>query len=285
MRHFATQDDIGNAFRVVHAMKSIGVTPDRETYRYLMFSCCKYADVELGLYAMENMLYDNRPDFRSFKRLFDTCASGVDLRLWVAYDVMRWFYPLEGFTSAALRTTAYITEMMKTLGMRQSSRAGRGFITLPNPRGDPPDPFVALFEDYDPNYPEEEEHAQAMENAFAIEAGKEPPLKARLRLIPEEFEDKNNMAKIVARNRKRQLSGDDEVALALLDEGSSSLALLEKSGWSQEVLLQIISEERKVEMDHLLKLEAGLRQKAEFDARPPISLWKAIGRLINTKKD
>jgi hypothetical protein len=109
MRHFTMRDDLGNAFRVAHAMKSIGLEIDRETYRYLMFGCCKYSDVELGLFVMEQMLYDNRPDFRSFKRLFDVCAAQVDLRLWVAYDVMSWFYPLKGFTQNALKTTAFIT--------------------------------------------------------------------------------------------------------------------------------------------------------------------------------
>jgi len=258
VRHFATRDDLGNAFRTLHALRQIGKA-DRETYRYLMYACCKYHDLDLGLYVMEHMLYDGTPDFRSFKRLFDALASAVDLRLWVAYDVLMWFYPMRGFPSNALRTTAYITELMKTLGMRDSARSGRGFVTLPNYRGEPVDVFAGMFEEDDPNYPE------LLLDAPPEHSGEQHQLVGghsqfdRLRLIPEEFEDRNNMAKIVARNRERE-SGEFN------DE--AHLVPLEQSQWSVESLTQIIRAEKQLEEEHLtLFLENA--KKAEIEAQTP----------------
>lgn len=251
VRHFATRDDLGNAFRVLHALKSIGGEVDRETYRYLMFACCKYSDIDLGLFAMEQMLFDNRPDFRSFKRLFDTCAAQVDKRLWMAYDVMMWFYPLKGFGQNALKTTGYITEVMKMIGMRESGRAGRGFVTLPNPRGEPYDPFVGMFEDDDPNY--EVVEGQALE---------------RLRLIPEEFEDRNRMAQIVARNRQLLWTGQT-------DDGNH-VAALEQSQWSEQALTAVIKAEQALEQEHIDKLAASRARRFAFDNEPVPSLSVAL---------
>jgi hypothetical protein len=278
VRHFATQDDLGNAFRVLHAMKAIGTAPDKETYRYLMYGCCKYHDLDLGLYVMENMLYDNTPDFKSFKRLFDACASAVDLRLWVAYDVMMWFYPLQGFGSNALKTTAYITEVMKTLGMRDSARAGRGFVTLPNYRGEPIDVFDGMFEDYDPNYPQLERRQQNMQISDGGEHG-EPDVYSRLRLVAEEFEDRNNLAKIVERNQKRRLKGDEDY------EESVHLDLLESSEWSVEAVTTILKDERGLEKDHLKKLSQSLKEKAIEEAKPAPSIKTALANAWNRKKE
>lgn len=254
VRHFATRDDLGNAFRVVHALKKLGEPVDREAYRYLMYACCKYEDIDLGLYVMEQMLYDNRPDFRSFKRLFDACASAVDLRLWVAHDVMMWFYPLKGFGQNSLKTTAYITELMKTIGMRASSRAGRGFVTLPNPRGEPFDPFASMFEDDDPNYPAE------------LEAGDELA-RARRRLIAEEFQDRNRMAQIVARNRARAEGRHDE---------SQHLAVLEATNWSRQGVLAVIERTETEESENLAKMMRAREEAALLENRPTPSVKKAL---------
>ena len=208
---------------------------------------------------MENMLYDGRPDFRSFKKLFDTCASSVDLRLWVAYDVMRWFYPLKGFGENALKTTAYMTEFMKTLGMRESSRAGRGFITLPNPRGEPFDPFAGMFEDNDPNYPQLEEGELE-----------------RLRLVAEEFEDRNRMAEIVARNRRR-------AAGAPSDDGSH-LVPLESSTWSVEAVQRVVESEKSSQAANMAKLAAGIARRLELDNMPAPSIKDAIKKKWSERR-
>lgn len=251
VRRFALNDDLGNAFLAVHALKLAGVPVEREAYRHLMFACCKYADVDLGLFAMELMLADGRPDFASFKRLFDVCASQVDLRLWVAYDVLRYWYPLRGFPERALATTAYITELMDTLGLGPSKRAGRGFITLPNPRGEPFDPFRGLFDADDPNWPELDDGALE-----------------RLQLIPLEYEDRNNMARIVARQRRRREDGAE-------DEGQH-LAVLDAAGWSDAALANVVEAERTSEAANLEKVRVQLEIRREFDSRPTPSLGAAL---------
>jgi hypothetical protein len=260
VRYFAIRDDLGNAFRVVHALKMLGEDVDRETYRYLMLGCCKYEDIDLGLFVMEQMLYDNRPDFRSFKRLFDACASAVDLRLWIAHDVMMWFYPLKGFGQNALRTTGYITELMKRLGLRQSSRAGRGFVTLPHYRGDPYDPFLGMFEEDDPNY----EHLPQ-----DSEAG------ARLKLISEEFQDRNRLAKIMARHR---------AVTAGKDVDEHHLTVLEGSQWSRQALLTVIKEEEKEEQTNLGKMKKGIEEARELENQPIPSLKKSLSDAWKRKK-
>jgi hypothetical protein len=259
MRHFTMRDDLGNAFRVAHALKSTGLEIDRETYRYLMFGCCKYSDVELGLFVMEQMLYDNRPDFRSFKRLFDVCAAQVDLRLWVAYDVMSWFYPIKGFTQNALKTTAFITEWAHVIRLGPSSRAGRGFVTLPNPRGEPYDPFVTMFEDDDPNYGE-------LDGAT----------KERLRLIPQEFEDRNHMAKIVARNRARQVRGE------AADE--DHVRALEASHWAVEGVRAVVKAELGSEEENMQKVAVQVAKKLEFDNASIPSLKLAIAKAWRERR-
>lgn len=252
VRHFSTNDDLGNAFRVLHAMKELGIPRERETYRYLMFGCCKYSDIELGLFVMENMLNDRVPDFRSFKKLFDTCAVNVDLRLWVAYDVMSWFYGLRGAPSAALKTTAYITEFMKTLGMRPSERAGRGYITLPHHRGDPEDVFEGMFEEDDPNYPED--------HVFGIVEGEVTRLDV-LSLIPEEFEDKNRLKQIVAANRRTE---EQKAAF----EEERELIMIDTAKWSVQSIVKTTSKERELEVDHIQKLKESRKKMMEERARP-----------------
>ena len=284
VRHFAVRDDLGNAFRVLHAMKLAGITPDREAYRYLMHACCKYHDLDLVIYVMENMLHDQRPDFASFKRLFDACASAVDLRLWVAYDVMMWFYPLRGFPSNALKTTAYITEMMKTVGMHESARAGRGFVTLPNYRGEPADVFAGMFEESDPNYSEPlmlEEGSEAEDHQRSVplldlpveDVNGEIAERWRLRLVAEEFQDRNRMKEIVARNRHRRDGAGGDV-VANIDGGH--LLSLERNNWSVQVLDETAREEREKEGAAVKLLAANLVQQAQEEARPRKSIREAF---------
>jgi hypothetical protein len=225
-----------------------------------MYACCKYEDINLGLFVMEQMLHDNRPDFRSFKRLFDACASAVDLRLWVAYDVMMWFYPLKGFGQNSLKTTAFITELMHTLGLRASSRAGRGFVTLPNPRGEPYDPFASMFEDDDPNYD------------LALEGGEDAKL--RRQLIAEEFEDRNRMKEIVARVKARERGVWNE---------SGHLEGLEAGGWGREAVLALLSETERDETARLAMRTAQKEKEAQLEAAPRMTI-KEAWRLARKKQ-
>lgn len=259
-RHFAINDDLGNAFRVLHCLIALDAPRDRELYRYLMYACCKYHDTDLALFTLENMLLDRKPDFASFKRLFDACAAGVDLRLWVSYDAMMYFYPLRGTGSAALRTTGYITEFMKSLGMQESARAGRGFVTLPNHRGNMTDVFKGLFEEEDPNYPDE-----SPQDAARIE---------RLELIPEEFEDKNRMKQIVSRFKAREENGGEEVL--------TGLSVLDQKGLTVDVVRATVVNERKAEMDGIEKMKRTKAILAELDK--PVSLTKAISEFLIRRK-
>lgn len=248
-------------------MKELGIPRDRETYRYLMFGCCKYSDVELAIYVMENMLEEGKPDFKSFKRLFDVCAANVDRRLWVAYDVMMWFYPLKGMPSAALRTTCYLTEYMSMLGLRASERAGRGYITLPHHRGDPEDVFAGMFEEDDPNYPDEDMY---------ITEGEEPNRSDRLMLVAEEFQDRHRLREIVAKSRRTE----EQVRA---DEQEQQLVLVDKSKWSVEVITETITKERELEVDRIQRLKESKKKMMEEMAKP-LPRFGVIMREIFQKK-
>ena len=260
IRHFAIQDDLANAFRVLHVMKELGIPRDRETYRYLMFGCCKYYDAELAMFVLENMLIDRKPDFKSFKRFFDVCAANSDLRFWVVYDVMMWFYPLKGAPSAALKTTGLMSEFLKTLGMKASERAGRGYVTLPHHRGEPLDVWEGMFEDEDPNYPDQQ--VEAVE-------GSEPCLHDRLMLAVEEFQDRHRLKQIVAANRRSEEQKN-------ADEHEKSLTMVDPSCWTLEKVSKTITVERGLEVERIDKLKESKRKLLEERAKPLPRLWPLI---------
>ncbi len=138
-------------------------------------------------------------------------------------------------------------------------------MTLPNPRGEPYDPFVGMFEDDDPNY-----------NMDALGEGERAAAAARLRLIPEEFQDRNRMVKIVERNRARLTGTFDE---------SGHLALLEASQWSKEAVLSVIESAEEEEKRNLEKMRHAQEEAIQVANRPTPSVKKALLQAWKSRRN
>ena len=196
MRYLCKEDKIEDAFSLLHLMKEKGVKRSRESYRPLILSCCKYDDLDYALLGLELMIDDGVVDWISFKRIFDTMGGAVDRRIWVTYDVIKFFLPLNRFALASMRLTGYITEIMDDLKLGESKRSKRGYITLPNPIARKRTTFDwdNLFRP-DPVYEMDEEG-----NIFLVLDEEE----YRLDSITDDFEDINNLEAILKRVRDKR---------------------------------------------------------------------------------
>ena len=118
-------------------MQTHNIARERKFYRSLMFACCKYDDLEWGKYVLENMFHDHFIDVPSMVRLFDSHTACADRRAWHLLDIVLLCAPgLSSFARGNLVTAAVLTAMASTFNLGRSTRARRGFITLPNPRGE-----------------------------------------------------------------------------------------------------------------------------------------------------
>ena len=196
MRFLCKQDKLEDAFALLNIMKEKGVPRGRETYRPLMLGCCKYEDNDFALLVLELMIHDGVTDWISFKRVFDSLGASVDRRIWNAYDVIKYFLPVNRYGLASMRLTGYITEFMDDLNLGASKRAGRGFITLPNPISirRPLFEWSKLFLP-DPVYDIDEE-------GRLVELLDEE--EERLRMICDDFEDINNLEEIIQKVRDKR---------------------------------------------------------------------------------
>ena len=137
MRAFARADELEAAFAWLHVASIRGVPVTRGTMRSLAFAASRYGDIELALFSIECALQRRVVDVPSLKRVFDACTEQVDLRGWTVYDALVATTPtLSWVARANLQTSMYVTQIMRALGMQKSKRSGRGYITLPNPRGE-----------------------------------------------------------------------------------------------------------------------------------------------------
>lgn len=142
VRELARRDKIEMMFALLHVMRQHGVPRDRVFYRSLMFACCKYDDLEVGIYALEQMFHDGIVDVPSMVRLFDSHTANCSRRAWHILDVILLTSP--GINKLArwnLVTAAVLTAAASTVKLGRSKRARRGFITLPNTRGEHANPW------------------------------------------------------------------------------------------------------------------------------------------------
>jgi hypothetical protein len=116
-----------------------------------------------------------------------------------------------------------------------------------------------MFEDDDPNYGE-------LDGAT----------KERLRLIPQEFEDRNQMAKIVARHRARESRGE------AADE--DHVRALEASHWAVEGVRAVVKAEMGSEQENMQKVAVQVAKKLEFDNAPTPSLRAAIANAWRARR-
>lgn len=142
VRELARRDKVELMFALLHVMRQRGVPRDRLLYRSLMFACCKYDDLDWGLYALEQQFHDGFVDVPSMVRLFDSHTANANRRAWHVLDVILLCAP--GINKLArwnLATAAMLTAMAHSLKLGRSVRARRGFVTLPNPRGEHANPW------------------------------------------------------------------------------------------------------------------------------------------------
>jgi hypothetical protein len=142
VRELARRDKVELMFALLHVMRQRGVPRDRLLYRSLMFACCKYDDLDWGLYALEQQFHDGLVDVPSMVRLFDSHTANANRRAWHVLDVILLCAP--GINKLArwnLATAAVLTAAAHALKLGRSVRARRGFVTLPNPRGEHANPW------------------------------------------------------------------------------------------------------------------------------------------------
>jgi len=142
VRELARRDKVEMMFALLHVMRQHGVPRDRVFYRSLMFACCKYDDLEVGIYALEQMFHDGVVDVPSMVRLFDSHTANCNRRAWHILDVILLTSP--GINKLArwnLVTAAVLTAAASAVKLGRSKRARRGFVTLPNTRGEHANPW------------------------------------------------------------------------------------------------------------------------------------------------
>lgn len=142
VREFARRDRVSLMFTLLHLMRQHDVPRSAVFYRSLMFACCKYDDLEWGLFVLENMAHDQHRDVAATVRLFDSFTACADRRAWHVLDVLCAVAPgLHRLARYNLLTAAVLTAMAATFRLGRSTRAKRGFITLPNNRGEHANPW------------------------------------------------------------------------------------------------------------------------------------------------
>lgn len=142
VRELARRDKVELMFTLLHVMRQRHVPRDRLFYRSLMFACCKFDDLEWGLFALEQQFHDGLVDLPSMVRLFDSHTANCNRRAWHVLDVILLCAPgLNRLARWNLVTAALLTAAADAVKLGRSLRARRGFITLPNPRGEHANPW------------------------------------------------------------------------------------------------------------------------------------------------
>jgi len=161
------------------------------------------------------------------------------------------------------------------------ARSGRGFVTLPHYRGEPIDVFAGMFEGCDPHYDTapavalgEGSNDSGHDGVGALPLLETPVLddngevteRWRLRLVSEEFEDRNRLQEIVERQRKRRQG---------VDEDGEHLAVFEQHDWSVAIVQDTIQMEKAKEAEAARTLAKNLMEQAREEARPRKSIVQA----------